>query len=246
MASDERDPFYVGYLPTPAPHRRFAKAAFLAVLLIAAGTGAMVAWLMDDPGDAVWASEPSTITGALRLEPVTFIDTDDGPVLLVEIGKFGARDLSAFGDGAQVTATGLLLSRGEQRMMELVSADNAVAPAGDSAVSTATTSEARSVTLTGEIIDTKCYLGAMKPGQGTTHAACGRLCIRGGIPAGFVGVFEGEPLWAVIDPGEAGVISEELLSAVGDQATIEAQLLTIDGLDVLRDVSLVIPNEGSN
>ncbi|MEO0630493.1 MAG: hypothetical protein AAFY46_07160 [Planctomycetota bacterium] len=246
MATDERDPFYVGYLPTPAPHRRFAKAAFLAVLLVAAGTGALVAWLMDDPGDAVWASQPSTITGTLRLEPVTFIDTDDGPVLLVEIGKFGARDLSSLGDGSPVTATGLLLSRGEQRMLELTSDDTAVAQTDGTPPQSPRGQQTFPITVTGEIIDTKCYLGAMKPGQGTTHAACGRLCIRGGIPAGFVGVLGGEPLWAVIDPGDREVISEELLNAVGDQVTIEAVFITVNGLDVLYNVRLVEPHAGSN
>jgi hypothetical protein len=37
-------------------------------------------------------------------------------------------------------------------------------------------------TLIGEIIDPKCYLGAMKPGGGKTHKACAMLCIAGGIP----------------------------------------------------------------
>lgn len=37
-------------------------------------------------------------------------------------------------------------------------------------------------TLEGEIIDPKCYVGAMKPGEGKTHKACATLCIKGGIP----------------------------------------------------------------
>ena len=38
----------------------------------------------------------------------------------------------------------------------------------------------------GEIVDTKCYLGAMKPGRGKPHRACASLCIRGGIPAALL------------------------------------------------------------
>ena len=41
---------------------------------------------------------------------------------------------------------------------------------------------ADNVTLKGEIIDPKCYLGAMKPGGGKTHKACAMRCIAGGIP----------------------------------------------------------------
>ena len=39
------------------------------------------------------------------------------------------------------------------------------------------------MTLTGEIVDSKCFLGVMVPGEGTTHRGCAALCLRGGIPA---------------------------------------------------------------
>ena len=44
----------------------------------------------------------------------------------------------------------------------------------------------RGDTLVGEIVDTKCYLGAMKPGRGKPHRDCASLCIRGGIPAALL------------------------------------------------------------
>ncbi len=37
-------------------------------------------------------------------------------------------------------------------------------------------------TLTGEIIDPKCYFGVMKPGNGKIHRSCAVRCISGGIP----------------------------------------------------------------
>jgi hypothetical protein len=46
--------------------------------------------------------------------------------------------------------------------------------------------EHESVILRGEIIDPKCFLGAMKPGDGKTHKACATLCLEGGIPPMFV------------------------------------------------------------
>jgi hypothetical protein len=36
--------------------------------------------------------------------------------------------------------------------------------------------------LTGEIVDSKCFLGVMVPGAGKTHKDCASLCLRGGIP----------------------------------------------------------------
>jgi hypothetical protein len=41
------------------------------------------------------------------------------------------------------------------------------------------------VMLIGEILDAKCWFGAMRPGYGRTHKACAALCARGGLPLAF-------------------------------------------------------------
>ena len=43
-------------------------------------------------------------------------------------------------------------------------------------------SDKGAVELTGEIVDSKCFLGVMVPGSGKTHKECASLCLRGGIP----------------------------------------------------------------
>jgi hypothetical protein len=43
----------------------------------------------------------------------------------------------------------------------------------------------RLLELTGEIVDSKCFLGVMIPGSGKTHKDCASLCLRGGIPPAF-------------------------------------------------------------
>lgn len=237
--TNDRDALYVGYLPAPAGHRRFAKAAFLTALLTAVCAGSAVAWLMDDPGQASWASEESELAGTLWLEPTAFLETAEGPVLLVEIGKFGPRNLALFGEGAAVAVRGTLLEREGRRMIELAARDDAVERAAHAARDPVPSTTGPTVTIQGEIVDTKCYLGAMKPGQGRTHAACARLCIRGGIPAAVVGTANGGPIWAVIDPGEAGIISESLLNAVGERALIQGEVSTSAGLDALRNARLI-------
>ena len=40
--------------------------------------------------------------------------------------------------------------------------------------------------LSGEICDGRCYVGAMRPGDGLAHKACANLCIDGGQPPVFV------------------------------------------------------------
>jgi hypothetical protein len=37
-------------------------------------------------------------------------------------------------------------------------------------------------TLRGEIVDSKCFLGVMKPGNLKPHRACAARCISGGVP----------------------------------------------------------------
>jgi hypothetical protein len=93
--------------------------------------------------------------------------------------------------GQPVKATGFLIEREGTAMLELVGGLEAVEPlpsvpetwqAGASAPSGEVLG---SRTLKGEIVDSKCYLGVMKPGEGRAHKACATLCVRGGIPPVF-------------------------------------------------------------
>ncbi len=44
----------------------------------------------------------------------------------------------------------------------------------------------KEVTVTGEIIDTKCYLAGMMGGRGEGHKQYAVDCIKGGLPVGIV------------------------------------------------------------
>ncbi|MEO1717686.1 MAG: hypothetical protein AAFR76_11305 [Planctomycetota bacterium] len=234
-----RDDLYVGYLPAPARHRRFARLSFGVVLVLAVGVGFVSARFATNPGEGSWSSEVSHVDGVLRTEPTAYLATPDGPVLLVEIGKFGARTLNEMKD-RPVRCQGTLIARGRHRMLELVADEDAVRPTEQTQGLPGTRSDPRGVEVIGEIIDTKCYLGAMKPGAGPTHAACARLCIRGGIPAAIVGATPaGEQIWAVLDPGESEVIDETLLSAVGTPVRLRGVLTERSGLAVLAQAELI-------
>src|SRR5205823_6564131 len=102
---------------------------------------------------------------------------------LVAPWKFGLnREAIAALDGNQVTLKGALIYRGDQTMIE-------TKPEWIQVVekTSATTPLPQSVplgkqTLTGEIVDSKCFLGVMNPGQLTPHRACALRCISGGCP----------------------------------------------------------------
>ena len=97
----------------------------------------------------------------------------------------------------------------------------------------------RGDTLVGEIVDTKCYLGAMKPGRGKPHRDCASLCIRGGIPAALlVRTQDGDrSLVHLLNPrGEP--MGSELLDRVGQPVEVTGLLRRRDDRLFLRAFSL--------
>jgi hypothetical protein len=187
--------FYVGYLPTPARQRRFL-SVFLPVCAFLAFVLAALAGAFSRPtGDGVWETgHEVTVEGELLATPFPMmrVARADGTmerVLLVEMGKHGADARIAPlvpTDGTRVAARarGFLIARGGQRMLELVEEDpvtlGGTLPARVDARSIGT------VEIAGEIVDSKCWLGVMKPGDGKAHRDCATLCIRGGIPPSII------------------------------------------------------------
>jgi hypothetical protein len=100
--------------------------------------------------------------------------------LLTAQGKFGAAPLFEGMAGRRVELTGSLIYRDGQTMIEVVP-DSIEARSGDDPVAQDETLGA--ITLRGEIVDSKCYLGVMKPATFKPHKACAIRCLSGGIPA---------------------------------------------------------------
>lgn len=135
----------------------------------------------------------TTHVGTVIERPVPMLRRTDGRMpwpLLVAPGKHGA-DAPVRGlDGQTVTVRATRVSRDGFEMLELAEPPTGVEQGqrtrdeGPKAKydEQGTKDEGR-ITLTGEIVDSKCFLGVMVPGEGTTHRGCAALCLRGGIPA---------------------------------------------------------------
>jgi hypothetical protein len=95
------------------------------------------------------------------------------------------------------------------------------------------------VTLAGEIIDSKCYLGAMKPGGRKTHKGCAILCLSGGVPPMLVTRAGGsrEQFYLLVGP-DGGPIAHDVLDFVGDPVELTGAVERQGDLQVLR----VAPN----
>jgi hypothetical protein len=92
--------------------------------------------------------------------------------------------LAKFPDGASIKLEGYEIERAAVGMIQLAATDMSTSDAQP--VAEATREIHGRVTLNGEIVDSKCWLGVMRPGDGHIHKACASLCIRGGIPPMFV------------------------------------------------------------
>jgi hypothetical protein len=94
------------------------------------------------------------------------------------------------------------------------------------------------VTLRGEIIDPKCFLGAMRPGGGKTHKACAMLCISGGVPPMLVtrDAARNETFYLLVTE-DGGAANERVLEFVGDPVEVSGRLERQGDLLLLRVAS---------
>jgi hypothetical protein len=218
--SDKPNEFYVGYLAVP-PRLRWAIRGLVFVLLVLVTVDAwLLAALQPDAGDGGWADAQREFKGTLSRAPYPTlrVSTDVGPrtYLLVSDEKRGAEAvLGGIADGASVKIQGFEIERAAVGMIQLAATDVAVVDAPT--VPAASIEVHGRVTLEGEIVDSKCWLGVMRPGEGHIHKACASLCIRGGIPPMFVTRAEGVPqvMLLVLFDGRA-VPPDAILEYVAD------------------------------
>lgn len=232
--STKPKPMYVGYLPMPGRHRAAVFSSIAVLGLGGLGVAGVFAASQRDPGDGVWdIAAERTWSGSIVLEPYPMLVEPDGTGwFIVGIGKFGVHDrLGDIGAGP-AEVRGYALQREQRRMIELGPGADAVRRIDDSSVSAAAeVVAAKPVELFGEIVDGKCYLGAMKPGDGKAHKACATLCIEGGLPALFAGA--GDGLLPLLRVDGSADLPPEVLAMVGEPVRLTGTLGEINGLPVL-------------
>ena len=110
---------------------------------------------------------------------LTKTDDQASIYLLTLFGKVGARSAIEGLDGQRVQLAGALVFHQGQTMLEIQ--EGSIRPLGATGSKPAQVVYGE-VTLVGEIVDSKCYLGTMKPGRFKPHRACAANCIAGGVP----------------------------------------------------------------
>jgi hypothetical protein len=193
---------------------------------------------MRDPGsDLMPWHEGERIEGVLQARPYPIVWSVEGdrlvPTILVRQGKFGLRSHEVMHlDGQPVSTQGLLLSRDGVRMLEVGQAPRRanVSPAVIARARMRSTRPLGNLTFQGEIEDSKCYLGRMRPGQGRGHRACAQLCVIGGIPPMLV-TSRGAYLVALADGSDA---HNEVVDFVAEPVRVTGSLEQTESLGILR------------
>ena len=89
------------------------------------------------------------------------------------------------------------------------------------------------VTLTGEIVDSKCYLGVMNPGQGKVHRDCAARCLSGGIPPIFV-TADGREQFLLVGPDGRALGRDALREFIAEPIQIQGELLESGSTRLLK------------
>jgi len=234
------DHFYVGYRPETSPPvarsvRKVAAALFgLAValpLILVSAEGRF--------SDAVFEyGNVQEFEGVASAEPYPrlTVGSEGGARshLLVAFGKKGAQDELAGQDGKRVKASGQLIYRDNTWMIELDGDLQSVSGTAEQAGAGASLGRHA---LVGEIVDSKCYLGVMKPGRGKPHRSCAARCISGGVPPIFVVTDRQGNGGHLLLVGEDGrQLHQEVLSMVAEPLAVEGEVVrTAGGLTLLAE-----------
>ncbi|MFT5137245.1 MAG: hypothetical protein ACI9XU_001288 [Arenicella sp.] len=181
----QRKEFFVGYLPMPDGLKPFYQWVAVGLLVVGLGFAYWVSSSQKSAGKGQWLlAEEKTYQGYLSHNPYPVLHViGDQPetIILMSRGKHSSANLTAELDGKEVTVTGFPIERGGWKLLELRDqSDVSVVNSGN--VFEGVSQALGEVTLSGEIIDSKCFMGVMKPGEGKVHRACAAMCIAGGIP----------------------------------------------------------------
>ncbi len=231
---DGAEDFFIGWADTPAADRRFFLRAGLGLTAAAGALGLGLAALQKTPGPGTWnADAVREWRGVVTAEPYAMLRTADlGPLprtaLLSCLGKCGvAARIGSFA-GQAVVVKGSLIQRGAHTMIAVDESADWIRRDELTVVNPwllfPPAVQLGEISLTGEILDFKCWFGAMRPSEGKVHKACAALCIRGGIPPAFFvrGPEQQTRLMVMTSGGRAH--GHDLLPFVADAVRVSGRL----------------------
>jgi hypothetical protein len=231
------DDFFVGWARAPLRLVRFVAIVASAVLVGADAVALILDRAQEARASGDWGTAGEVAyDGVLLARPYPVVLVPASPrvpahaVLLVSEGKHGAPPGLEALDGKSVTVQGYPLLRDGLTVLQLEGLPHE-AKAVPTPPAAAVTMGTR--TLTGEIVGSKCYLGAMVPGEGKVHAECAALCILGDIPPLFVTHdAKGHNTYRLLADETGGPMPVEAADHTGQFLTLSGTIIHRDGIDL--------------
>ena len=218
--------FYVGYVPR-APAALGRRIKRIVVGLVAASVALGAALVLDQAPFAASKFEYGIYhdyTGVIEEWPYPILRTDGSSFLLVGTGKHGVSEAVRGLQGKSVRLKASLIERGQDRMLEVIT--DSMQETGTELASSAQQTDLGPVRLRGEIVDSKCYLGVMNPGNGKVHRDCAVRCISGGAPPAFIARdASGETHVLLLTGSDGRALHREVLPFVAEPLLIAGELV---------------------
>lgn len=242
------DEFYIGWEDKAAPGiKRFVRRIVWLLLVVCLGGALALAARQRTIGVSVfeWGTVKQ-FSGILQTQPYPHLlvprpggfgpDSSFSTYYLVAPFKHGLdREKVSALDGKTVSLKGTLIYRGNQTMVEAIpdsikAADRQLPPLQG----LETVSLGRQ-TFVGEIVDSKCHLGVMNPGQLLPHRDCAILCISGGIPPVLL-VHQkiGPPIYLLLASADNRPVNQQVLDLVAEPVQITGEVQRQGELLILR------------
>ncbi|MCR9131749.1 MAG: hypothetical protein NXI08_04215 [bacterium] len=237
MSSDN---FYVGWQDDMPPStKKFMKKLLLFIGLITVSIVVLIVVFQKHFNNHVFEFGNTTeLTGVYIAKPYPMLQLthnsavlNSESVLLVGFGKFGAESImqdiqnkEGSLDLKEITLAGTLIYGDGVALLELTNkAQSYVNRSGNFRQPLVTDKKSELITLTGEILDPKCYFGVMKPGEGKIHKSCAIRCLSGGIPPVFrvQDVDANTFRYYLLSGNDGTYINQELLPLVGQVVTLQ-------------------------
>ncbi len=232
------DEFYIGWEAKAAPGIGSAVRRTVVVLLALAvvlGVSLAVAQRMIGVSVFEWG-KVKEFSGILKSRPYPHLLVPRPGIAigqpacssyyLVKPFKFGLNPETARRfDGQAVRLRGTLIYRGNQTMIEVVDDSIQITNTTPPALTGQESIAFGRQTLTGEIVDSKCFLGVMNPGQLTTHRACAIRCISGGVPPVLlVRQKNGQAIYLLLVSVDGKPVNKQVLDLVAEPVDISGEV----------------------
>lgn len=250
MPDRDHDEFYVGYLPhAPRQLGGWLKNRILLLILLLPVLAVVLVLSQAPFANAVFEFQNyRDFEGVLIERPYPMLRVDrparmgDAPshsfYYLVQIGKHGGQEAVKGLAGRRVRLRAALIYRDNQTMLELKAGSIEALDQmdGPEPMDGGAAGESLGmVKLRGEIVDSKCFLGVMNPGNLKPHKACAARCISGGIPPVLVvRDSAGGARYFLLTSHEGRMINRQVLNWVAEPVEIRGELVRFDDVYVLR------------